>query len=152
MIKEANKKNNSRKKTMAENEDMNRYMAMIEYYKEQMQQIEMQLNYVQTAINDYNRAKITLDNFIKSEKGADVLLPIGGSTFVHAKADDTSKVLFDIGNGIVTEKKTDEAIKKIDERIEDLNKTFEKLNEMGQQIQNEANEATMNAQKLMGQG
>ena len=137
---------------MAENEDINKYMAMIEYYKEQLQNIELQMNYVQSAINDYNRAKITLENMQNADKEKEILMPIGGSTFLYAKAQETSKVLFDIGNGLVTEKKTVDAVKKIDERIDDLNKTYEKLNTMMTQIQNEANETTMKAQKLMGQG
>jgi prefoldin alpha subunit len=136
---------------MTKDEELSKYMMLIEQYKEQMNQLEMQSQYVQAAINDYNKAKITLENLSKADNGTVILLPIGGSTFIESTSKDTSKVLFDIGGGIVTEKKSEDAIKKIDERIEDLQKTQEKLLEMIQNIQNEAIQISNKAQKLVGE-
>jgi len=50
---------------------------MIENYKEQMNQLEMQQQYLQAAIADYTKAKITLENLSKTDEKADILLPIG---------------------------------------------------------------------------
>ena len=133
---------------MTKEEELSKYMAQIEYYKEQMSSLETQAQYLQAAITDYTRAKMTLEQLEKAENNSDILLPIGGSTYIDAKAKDTSKVLFDIGAGLVTEKKADEAIKKIDKRIKDLEKNQEQMNSMMQQLQNDATEVSVNAQKL----
>ena len=133
---------------MTKDEELTRHMAQIEQYKEQMTQLETQSSYLQAAIADYNKAKITLEQLEKTDKTTDVLVPIGGSTFINATATDATKVLFDIGSGIVTEKKIDEAIKKIDKRLEDLQKTQERLASMLQQLQSEAIEVSTKAQKL----
>lgn len=133
---------------MTKEEELSKYMAQIEYYKEQMSSLEAQFQYLQATITDYTRAKMTLEQLEKAENNSDILLPIGGSTYIDAKAKDTSKVLFDIGAGIVTEKKADEAIKKIDKRIKDLEKNQEEMNSMMQRLQNDATEVSVNAQKL----
>ena len=133
---------------MTKEEELSKYMAQIEYYKEQMNALESQSQYLQAAITDYRRAKITLEQLEKTDNNSDILLPIGGSTYIDAKAKDTSKVLFDIGAGLVTEKKADEAIKKIDKRIKDLEKNQEQMNSMMQRLQNDATEVSTQAQKL----
>jgi len=133
---------------MTKEEELSKYMAQIEYYKEQMNSLETQLSYVQAAINDYNRAKITIEQLEKTENNSDILLPIGGGTYVDAKSNDTSKVLFDIGSGLVTEKKSGDAIKKIDERIQELQQNIDKISAMMQQLQAEATDISVKAQKL----
>ena len=103
------------------------------------------------AITDYNKVKITLEQLGNLDKDTEILLPIGGSTFINAITKDKSKVLFDIGGGVVMEKTSDDAIKKIDKRIDDLQKTQEKLLETMQNLQNEATEISAKAQKLLAE-
>jgi len=134
---------------MTKDEELSRYMILIENYKEQLNSLDMQYSYLQAAIADYNKAKITLEQLIKADDGTEVLLPIGGSTFVNATAKSTSKVLFGIGGGIVTEKTSEDAIKKIDKRIESLQQTQEKLSSMAQQLQTEATQISDKAQRLL---
>jgi len=133
---------------MTKEEELAKYMALIEQYKEQINSLEMQSQYLQAAIADYNKAKITLEQLNNADTGSEMLLPIGGSTFIDTTAKNTSKVLFDIGGGIVIEKTSEDAIKKIDCRIEDLQKTQEKLLTMMQNLQNEATEVSSKAQKF----
>ena len=105
---------------MTQDEELTKYLALIEQYKEQMNSLEMQSQYVQSAIMDYNKAKITLENLKKTEKDKEIILPIGGSTFLSANLKDPSNVLFDIGAGVVAEKKTEDAIVQIDKKIEEF--------------------------------
>lgn len=136
---------------MAKDEEITRCLAVIEQYKEQMNSLDMQSSYIQAAIMDYNKAKITLENLSKTNKGEEILLPIGGSTFITATTNNPSKVLFDIGAGIVAEKTSEDAIKKIDQRMEELQKTQEKLSTIIQNLQNEATEVYAKAQKLLAE-
>ena len=136
---------------MTKDEELAKYMAIIEQYKEQMNQLETQSQYIQAAINDYNRARITIEKLSNAEKGTELILPIGGSSFINATTNNTSKVLFDIGGGIVTEKASDDAIKKIDQRVEDLRKTQDNIMETIQKLQNEATEISAKAQQLLAE-
>jgi prefoldin alpha subunit len=136
---------------MTKDEELAKYMALIEQYKEQMNSIEMQSQYLQAAIADYNKARLTLEQLSNTDTGTEMLLPIGGSTYIDAAVKNTSKVLYDIGGGIVTEKTTQDAIKKIDKRIESLQKTQEKLITTMQQLQSETTEVYAKAQKILAE-
>ena len=93
---------------MTKDEELAKHMALIEQYKEQLSQLETQYSYVQSAINEYTKARMTVEQLSKAEDGSDILLPIGGSTFIDATAKKTSNVLFDVGTGIVLEKPADD--------------------------------------------
>jgi prefoldin alpha subunit len=136
---------------MTQDEELTKYLALIEQYKEQMNSLEMQSQYVQSAIMDYNKAKITLENLNKTEKDKEIILPIGGSTFLSANLKDPSNVLFDIGAGVVAEKKTEDAIVQIDKKIEELQKTQEQISSVMQNLQNTSAEVTAKAQKLLAE-
>ena len=137
---------------MNNDEELQRYMMVIEQCKEQMNTLEMQNQYLQAAFADYNKAKLTLENLEKTnEKEIKMLMPIGGGALIDATAKSTDKVLMDIGAGLVSEKTYDDAIKKIDERLEQLQKTQDRLNEMIEQVQSEATQAQEKAQKLMSE-
>ena len=124
-------------------------MYQIEQYKEQLNQLDMQSQYLQAALMDYNKAKLTLENLKKTDKDLEILLPIGGGTFIDTSTKKSPRVLVDIGSGLVSEKNYDDAIKKIDERVKNLEKTQEKLAQMIEQVQEEATEVSTKAQKIM---
>ena len=124
-------------------------LSMIEYYKEQMAYIDMQIQYLQAAVADYHKAKITVEQLDKTKGVDDILVPVGLGVFINASTKDTSKVLVDIGAGIVAEKTVDDAIKKIDGRIEALQENQKKLLSMAQQLQTEAVELSNKTQKLV---
>ena len=136
---------------MTKDEELQRYMVMIEQYKEQMNQLEMQAQYLQAAFMDYNKGKITLENISKANDGAESLIPIGGGVFIYASVKNTSKVLLDIGSGIAAEKSLDDAIEKIDERLENLQKNQDQLNSMIEQLQSEAADVSAKAQKIINE-
>ncbi len=121
---------------MAETDDSSRqYIALLEAYKEQLETIETQSTYLQALINEYAKANITMENLGKGKKDADLLLPIGGGTFVFAKSADNTKVLVSIGADIVIEKTVEDATKIIDGRIQELQENLSKLNDVANQIQ-----------------
>ena len=124
-------------------------LSMIEYYKEQMAYIDMQIQYLQAAVADYHKAKITVEQLNKTKGADDILVPVGLGVFINASTKDTSKVLVDIGAGIVAEKTVDDAIEKIDGRIEALQENQKKLLSMAQQLQTEAAELSNKTQKLV---
>ena len=137
---------------MTKDEELSKYLALIEQYKEQINSLDVQFSYVQAAVQDYVKAKITVEELSKADDGNEVLIPIGGSTYVTATAKNTSKLLFDIGAGVVTEKTCEDTVKMLDKRIEKLQQTQEKIASMVQQLQAEAAEISEKAQKILSEG
>jgi prefoldin alpha subunit len=134
---------------MTKDEELSKYLVLIEQYKEQINSLETQYSYLQAAVTDYNKAKITLEQLNKHDQETELLFPIGGGTYLDASAKNTSKVFFDIGAGIVTEKTAEDVINKIDKKLEDLEKTQEKLLTTIQKLQTEATQISGKAQELL---
>ena len=134
---------------MTKEEEITRNLTMIEYYKEQISSIDTQTQYMQAALADYHKGKITIGQLQKADENSEILIPVGGGTFINGNIKNVSKVLVDIGAGIVTEKTVEDAIKKIDERIKNLQENQEKLLSMAQKIQTEATELSQKTQRLM---
>ena len=136
---------------MNKEEELQKNMAIIEYYKEQLRSLELQFSYLQNTIADHTKSKITLEKISKEKKEADILLPIGGGAFIDAKAKNPAKILFDVGNGIIIEKTSNEAAEKIGKRIKDLQQTEEKISSMAQQLQNGAADASVKVEKILSE-
>ncbi len=134
---------------MVTEEEITRNLTMIEYYKEQLNSIDMQGQYLQAAIADFYKAKLTVEQLDKADDESEILIPIGGGTFLNGSLKDSSKVLVDIGAGLITEKTIDDTIKKIEGRIKDLQENQEKLMSMAQKMQNEATELSQKTQQMM---
>ncbi len=134
---------------MGKEEEITRNLTMIEYYKEQLSSIDMQAQYLQVAIADFHKAKITVGQLHNAADKSEILIPVGGGTFLNGILTDRSKVLVDIGAGLVTERTVDDAVKKIEERIKTLRENQEKLISMAQKLENDATELSQKTQQMM---
>lgn len=134
---------------MTKEEEITRNLTLIEYYKQQLESIDMQLQYLQEALGDYQRAKITVEQLHNADENAEILIPVGGSTFVNGSLKNTSNVLIGVGAGLVIEKNIDEAVTKLDERMKKLQENQEKIVTLGQKLQAEAMELSQKTQKMM---
>ena len=133
---------------MTKEEEISKNLTILEYYKEQLNAVDMQTQLMQAALTDYHKAKITIKNLGKSNEKMDVLIPLGGGTFINGSINNSSKILVDIGSGYVTEKSIDEAVDKIEERIKNLQQNQEKLMSTAQRLQAESAELSKKTQEL----
>jgi len=133
---------------MSEQIDASEYISLFEAYKEQLESLEKQAAYVQAIIEDYTKAKVTMEKLSKTKKDSDVLVPIGGGVFLYAKYDSNAKVLLSEGADVVIERDIDYAIDALQKRIDDLNNGLTKLNEMAIQLQQKMQDISLTIQQL----
>jgi len=133
---------------MAEQIDASEYISLFEAYKEQLESLEKQAAYVQAIIEDYTKAKVTMEKLSKTKKDSDVLVPIGGGVFLYAKYDSNAKILLSEGADVVIERDIDYAIDALQKRIDDLNNGLTKLNEMAIQLQQKMQDISLTIQQL----
>ena len=134
---------------MTKEEEITRNLTLIEYYKQQLESIDMQLQYLQSTLADYQRAKITVGELHSVDENSEILIPIGAGTFVNGSLKNKSNVLIGVGAGIVIEKKVDEAVIKLEERIKRIQENLEKMISLGQRIQSDAEELSQKTQQMM---
>ncbi|HEB37145.1 MAG TPA: prefoldin subunit alpha [Thermoplasmatales archaeon] len=133
---------------MTEQIDASEYISLFEAYKEQLESLEKQAVYVQAIIEDYTKAKVTMEKLSKTKKDSDVLVPIGGGVFLYAKYNSNAKVLLSEGADVVIERDIDYAIDALQKRIDDLNNGLTKLNEMAIQLQQKMQDISLTIQQL----
>ena len=136
---------------MVTEDDITKNLSLLEYYKEQLSNLDMQQQYLQAAMMDYQKAKITLEHLETAKGKQDILMPVGSGVFITGQAQDSSKVLLDIGAGIVAEKPVKEAVIKINERMDQVQSSQKKLYETMQQLQAEAESLSEKTQQMMAE-
>lgn len=110
-------------------QELRQAMGAMEVYKSQLEGIMEQQQLVQMSLEEYARAKATLSQFKMAGVGDEVLVPVGGSSFVRAKVADNQKVLIGVGTGVTVEKDVEEALQVIDVRMQEMLDAGKKLNE-----------------------
>jgi prefoldin alpha subunit len=134
---------------MTKEEDITKNLTMIEYYKQQLESIDAQLQYLSTVLAEYQRAKMTVEQLHGADPNTEVLIPLGGGAFVNGSVKDTSNVLIGIGACLVVEKSMEDALAKLDDRIKKVQENQEKIVSIGQKIQSDAEELSQKTQKMM---
>ena len=134
---------------MTKDEEITRNLTLLEYYKQQLESIDMQLQYLQSTLADYQRAKITIEQLHAVDESSELLIPVGAGTFVNGSLKNASNVLIGVGAGIVIEKPVDEAVIKLEERIKRIQENLEKIASLGQKIQSDAEELSHKTQQMM---
>jgi len=136
---------------MTKEDELQKYMTSIEYYKEQLKTLEYQFSLIQSTVADQTKAMITLEKLHGVKNDSELLLPIGGGAFINATLKNSSKILYDVREEIVIEKTIEDTIKNIEIRINELHQTEEKISTMAQQIQNESSDAQNKAEMILSQ-
>ena len=119
---------------MTKEDEITRNLTLIEYYKEQLNAVDMQTQLMQAALADYHKAKITIEHLEKADKNSEILIPIGGGSYITAKLDDVNKVVYGVGAGVAIEKKSGKAKENIENRILDLEKTRKSMEQQLSQL------------------
>lgn len=132
-----------------EEEEITRNLTLIEYYKQQLESIDMQLQYLQSTLADYQRAKMTVEQLHAVDENSELLIPVGAGTFINGSLKNASNVLIGVGAGIVIEKTVDEAVLKLEERIKRIQENLEKMVSFGQKIQSDTEELSQKTQHMM---
>ncbi|HOK28509.1 MAG TPA: prefoldin subunit alpha [Methanomassiliicoccaceae archaeon] len=132
------------------NEDeLRQAMSALEVYRIQLKSIAENMQLIQISLEELARARETLSQYKSAEIGSDILVPIGGNSFVFAKASDNTKAIVGIGSGISLEKSMEDAIKTMEERSNELTESIRKLSERRQALEAQAEQLSRTIQSEM---
>lgn len=93
------------------------------------QEIRSRLNLLEAALSELSLASSTLNGIKTIDDESEILIPIGGGSFVKAKLSDSNNVVHSIGSGVSTEKTIDLAQADFDNRMSDFQKIRTSLNQ-----------------------
>ncbi len=95
-------------------------MRLLEQAADTLQQRMSMLN---AAITDLSYASMTLEGVEKEKEDVEVLVPIGGGSYVKTNLGNPDKVVVSLGSGVSVEKPLAEAKTILKERLDELQKS-----------------------------
>jgi prefoldin alpha subunit len=107
-----------------EEEELRKLSVEMRLLEQTAEALQSRINMLNAAITDLTYANMTLEGVEKEKENAELLVPIGGSSYVRAKLANPDKVVVGMGAGISVEKPLQEAKSMLKERLAELEKSM----------------------------
>lgn len=111
------------KRAQAE-EDLRKLSVEMRYLEQTAETLQQRISMVNAALTDLTYANMTLDGIEQENENAEMLVPIGGSSYVKVTLADKNKIIVGLGAGVSIEKTLPEAKAALKERLDELEKTM----------------------------
>ncbi|MGQ9679557.1 MAG: prefoldin subunit alpha [Candidatus Bathyarchaeia archaeon] len=98
------------------------------------QLLQQRYELAQSAITDLRVAESSLRALKGTQAGENILVPVGGNTFVNAKLGALGKVIVGIGANVSVDMDIDKAIENVTERLKEVEKSFQAIQQQLEQI------------------
>jgi len=122
-------------------------LRLLEQTAETLQQRIGMLN---AAITDLTYASMTLEGVELEKENSEILVPIGGSSYVKMKLANPDKVIIGLGAGVSVEKPLPEAKSMLKERQSELEKTLLSAQQQFTQVADRVNADRNRLESLLG--
>ncbi|MCW4008705.1 MAG: prefoldin subunit alpha [Candidatus Bathyarchaeota archaeon] len=136
-------------KISAEEEELRRLSLEMRLLEQTAETLQQRISMLTAAITDLSYAQMTLESVEKEKENTELLVPIGGSSYLKAKLAAPDKVVVGIGAGISVEKTLQEAKAMVKERLEELEKTLNSVQQQFAQVAERINADRNRAEGLV---
>lgn len=130
-------------------EELNKLSVEMRLLEQTAETLQQRIGMINAAIRDLTYADMTLESIEKEKKNADLLVPIGGSSYVKAKLANKEKIVVGMGAGVSVEKPLPEAKQIFKERLDELEKTMNSAQQQFAQIAQRINTGRNQLQSLL---
>lgn len=107
-----------------EEEELRKLSVEIRFLEQTAETLQQRMSMLNAAITDLSYASMTLDGVEKEKENAELLVPIGGGSYVKMNLASSDKVVVGIGAGVSVEKQLPEAKAMLKERLDELEKSM----------------------------
>jgi prefoldin alpha subunit len=112
-----------RKRLASDNEEEIRKISVeLRFLEQTADTFQSRLSMLNAVTTDLTYANMTLESLEKEKENSELLVPIGGTSYLRAKLDNPDKIIVGMGAGVSVEKTRQEARDIIKKRLEDLEK------------------------------
>jgi prefoldin alpha subunit len=132
-----------------EEEELRKLSVEMRFLEQTAETLQQRLSMLNAAITDLSYAKMTLDGVEKEKENSDLLVPIGGGSYVKMKLASSDKVVVGIGAGVSVEKQLPEAKAMLKERLEELDKSMVAAQQQFAQIADRINSGRSRLETLL---
>jgi len=112
--------------------------------------LQQRISMLNAALTDLTYANLTLEGVEKEKENAEILVPIGGSSYVKMKLANPDKVIVGLGAAVSVEKTLPEAKTMLKERQGELEKTMLSAQQQFVQIADRVNADRNRLENILG--
>jgi prefoldin alpha subunit len=128
-------------------EELRRLSMEMRYLEQTADALQQRIGMVNAALTDINYANMTLDGIEKEKENSEMLIPIGGSSYVKVKLAETNKV--SMGSGVSVEKTLPDAKATLKERLDELEKTVQSAQQQFSQVAERINSGRSRLESML---
>ena len=107
-----------------EEEELRKLSVEMRYLEQTAETLQQRISMMNAAMTDLTYANMTLEGIEKEKENAELMVPIGGSSYIQVKLANADKVVVGLGAGVSVEKTLPEAKAIVKERLDELEKTM----------------------------
>jgi prefoldin alpha subunit len=121
-------------------EEIRKISVELRFLEQTAEALQSRLSMLNAVTQDLTYANMTLDSLEKEKENSELLVPIGGTSYIRAKLDNPDNIIVGIGAGVSVEKTRQEAKELIKKRLEDLEKARTSTQQQFVQVAGKINE------------
>jgi prefoldin alpha subunit len=115
-------------------EELRKLSTELRYYEQTAEALQQRISMLNAALADLTYANTTLEGLEQEKENAEMLVPIGGSSYVQVKLANPDKIIVGLGAGVSVEKSLTDAKLTLKERLDELTKTLQSAQTQFNQI------------------
>ena len=132
-------------------EELRKLSMEMRYLEQTAEALQQRIGMVNAAITDLTYANATIDGLEKQKENDEMLVPIGGSSYVKVKLADQAKIIVGIGAGVSVEKTISDAKADLKERLDELEKTMTSAQQQFSQVAERMNSSRSRLESMLAQ-
>jgi prefoldin alpha subunit len=121
-------------------EELRKISVELRMLEQTAEALQSRLNMIHAVATDLTYASTALESLDKEKENTELLVPIGGTSYIRARLDNPDKVIVGMGAGVSVEKTREEAKGIIKKRLEDLDKTRTSMQQQFARVAEKINE------------
>jgi len=131
-------------------EELRKLSVELRLLEQTAESLQQRINMMNAAQTDLAYANMTLDGIKDEKDNAELLVPIGGSSYINVKLANVDKVVVGMGAGVSVEKTLPEAKKIVKDRLLELQKTMTSAQQQFAQIVDRINSGRKQLEIMYG--
>jgi len=133
-----------------EEEELRKLSVEMRFLEQTAETLQQRISMINAAINDLTYANATLEGVEQEKENAELLVPVGGSSYVKVKLAASDKIVIGLGAGVSVEKPLAEAKSMLKERLDELEKSAMSAQQQFSQIAERINTGRSRLETLLG--
>jgi prefoldin alpha subunit len=132
-----------------EEEELSQLSVELRFLEQTAETLQQRVSMINAAITDLTYANMALEGIEKEKEDAELLVPIGGSSYIKVKLASTDKVVVGMGASVSVEKTLPEAKAIVKERLDELEKTMASAQQQFAQVAQRINAGRNRLESLL---